>query len=235
MPTSSRCIASRRLRSSAESGSSSSSSRGRFASARASATRARWPPESCDGRQLAEAFQPHQRQHRRDPRRDLAPGHAVLTQAEGDIAGNIHVREQRDAVWNIMFTGRAKGRHGRDVLAVEQDAAPASGCSSPARQAQQRRLAAAGAAEQREQLALADGEVHAVERRRLAGETLAQAFQPQQRTRAGVRPRREGYDGHSARSDRSCCRRRPLRHASACSGRSKERASIRLRGGSGAS
>ena len=52
---SSSCICSRSLRSSAPSGSSSSSTFGRLTSARASATRWRWPPESWPGRRVAVA------------------------------------------------------------------------------------------------------------------------------------------------------------------------------------
>ena len=74
---SSLCICSRSLRSSAPSGSSSSSTCGWLISARASATRWRWPPESCAGPPLADAGQLHQRQQlvgapvraRRAPRR----------------------------------------------------------------------------------------------------------------------------------------------------------------------
>ena len=47
------CISRRSLRSRAPSGSSSSSTRGRLTSARASATRCRWPPESWWGRRSA--------------------------------------------------------------------------------------------------------------------------------------------------------------------------------------
>jgi len=50
MFTSSNCVASRRFLSSAESGSSNNNNLGRFASARARATRAFCPPESCAGR-----------------------------------------------------------------------------------------------------------------------------------------------------------------------------------------
>ena len=49
MLTSSNCVCSRSLRSSAPSGSSSNSSFGCFTSERASATRWRWPPESWCG------------------------------------------------------------------------------------------------------------------------------------------------------------------------------------------
>ena len=49
MLLSSSCISLRSLRSSAPSGSSSSSTRGMLTSARASATRCCWPPESCRG------------------------------------------------------------------------------------------------------------------------------------------------------------------------------------------
>jgi hypothetical protein len=49
------CISWRSFRSSAPSGSSSRSTFGRFTIARASATRWRWPPESCDGLRLPNA------------------------------------------------------------------------------------------------------------------------------------------------------------------------------------
>ncbi len=65
----------RSLRSSAPSGSSSSSTAGRLTSARASATRCCWPPESWRGLRFASARQPDELELVRD-----APAHLVLWQ-----------------------------------------------------------------------------------------------------------------------------------------------------------
>ena len=59
---SSSCICLRSCRSSAPSGSSSSRTAGRLTSARASATRCRWPPESCRGFALARS-EAHELEH----------------------------------------------------------------------------------------------------------------------------------------------------------------------------
>ena len=67
------CISSRSLRSSAPSGSSRSRTRGRFTSARASATRCRWPPESWPGLRLLVAVEADHRERLGDPRRRARP------------------------------------------------------------------------------------------------------------------------------------------------------------------
>ena len=154
-------VSSRSFRSSAASGSSSSSTRGRLASARASATRWRWPPESWSRLARAEAFELHQRQHLVDARRDLGLRQAVLLQAEGDVARDRQMREQRVALEHHVDRPPVR-RHAGDVLAVEQDAALV-GRLEAGEHAQQRGLAAAGRAEQREELALVDVERHAVD------------------------------------------------------------------------
>ena len=86
----------RSLRSSAPSGSSSSSTLGRMTSARASATRWRWPPESCAGLAVPELAEAHhvERLVRRAPRRS-AFGDLADHQPVGDVLGHRHVREQR--------------------------------------------------------------------------------------------------------------------------------------------
>ena len=75
--TSSKRVPSRSLRSSAASGSSSSRSLGRLTSARASATRWRWPPESCAGRRAPKPVEPHQGERLGDARGDLRLRHAL--------------------------------------------------------------------------------------------------------------------------------------------------------------
>src|SRR5207302_840737 len=83
----------------------------------------------------------------------------------------------------------------REIPTVEQDTAHIQRLES-GEQAQQRGLAAARGAEQREEFALENVERHAVDRGR-AGEPLAHALEPHQRPRGRVAPRRE----FSARSD----------------------------------
>ena len=71
---SSLCICSRSFRSSAPSGSSSSSTCGWLISARARATRWRWPPDSCAGRRSPTPGQLHQRQQLVGAARRARPG-----------------------------------------------------------------------------------------------------------------------------------------------------------------
>ena len=88
-----------------------------------------------------------------------------------------------------MLTGRRCGGTARDVLAVEQDAALVRRLEA-GEQAQQRGLAAAGRAEQREELALEDVERQAVDRGD-AAEALADGLEPHQRPRGRIGPGRE--------------------------------------------
>ena len=126
MPTSrwialsSTCICSRSLRSRAPSGSSSSSTLGRLTSARASATRWRWPPESWPGRRSSEALQPHRRQRLARPARRRAALPTLLTISPySTLSTHRHVREQRvvleDRV-DVAVERRAPG----DVAAAER-------------------------------------------------------------------------------------------------------------------
>ena len=106
MPTSrwiafsSTCISSRSLRSSAPSGSSSSSTRGRLTSARARATRCRWPPESWVGLRRSEALQPHRLQGRQG---------ALAALGLGDLASPA-ARTRRCPARSCAGTARSPGR-----------------------------------------------------------------------------------------------------------------------------
>ena len=126
MRLSSICSCLRRRRSSAPSGSSSSSARGRLTSARASATRCCWPPESWPGLRLAEAAELDELERLADARADLVLGDLLALEAEGDVALDAQVREQRvgleDRV-DVALVRRVVG----DVVAAEAARGPRSG------------------------------------------------------------------------------------------------------------
>src|SRR6185312_8091134 len=117
--------------------------------------------------------QPDELQHLLDlciPLRSAEPAHL---KPEADILGCGHVRKQRIGLKH--HAGRALvGRQVRDVLLVEQYTA-AGGRQEACDHAQRRGLAAAGRAEQRDQLALAHGEIEVVDRQRCT-ETFGELF-----------------------------------------------------------
>ena len=79
----------RTLASSAPNGSSSSSTFGSTASARASAMRWRWPPESWFGIAVLEALEVDQLDQLLDPLADLAVALAADLEAEGDVVVDV--------------------------------------------------------------------------------------------------------------------------------------------------
>ncbi len=148
--------------SSAESGSSSSSTDGCTASARASATRCCCPPDIWCGYDPPRVPQPDDA--------PAAPRHASGAPAaadlphpkpERDVLRRRHRREQRVGLEH--HAGVALGRgHPRDVLAADEHL-PGRGRVEAREQPQRRGLAAAGRAEQRQQLAGLQLEVEPVE------------------------------------------------------------------------
>ena len=151
---SSSCICLRSFRSSAPSGSSSSSTRGLFTSARASATRCCWPPESCRGLRLSSPSRPTSlRMSSTRPRTSLA-AHAAAAQAEGDVLEDRQVREERVRLEDRVHVALV-GRPAADRLVAEVDR-PLGRLLEAADHAQGRRLAAARGAEQREEAAALD-------------------------------------------------------------------------------
>ena len=94
----SRAISCRSAASRLDSGSSSSSSRGWIASARASATRCCWPPDSARGSRVGECFELDQPQHLGDARVDGGLAQAPHLQPERDVARDRQMREQRVAL-----------------------------------------------------------------------------------------------------------------------------------------
>ena len=103
MRSSSSCMCSRVISSSAPNGSSISSSAGRAASARAIATRCCMPPDSCHGRDAGEVGQPDQLEQLRRPRPPLCRcAHAVQFQRQLDVRRDRAPLEQRRTCWNAI-------------------------------------------------------------------------------------------------------------------------------------
>ena len=149
------CISRRSLRSSAASGSSSSSTVGRLTSARASATRCCWPPDSSqtgDRRSRAAA------RARASPRpaaelRPVGPRRA-LPQPVGDVGRDIEMREQRVVLEHHVHRPSV-GRHAQHRLATDAHVAGAR-LLEARDQAQRRGLAAARRPEKGEERAAPD-------------------------------------------------------------------------------
>ena len=129
----------RTLASSAPNGSSSSSTFGSTASARASATRWRWPPEICAGKRSPRPSSLTSRSRSRDARRRSPPSCACTLRdlhAEGDVLGDRHMREERVVLEDEADAAVAHRNVGR-VLVAEIDVAaigdirgrrPCAGC-----------------------------------------------------------------------------------------------------------
>src|SRR6476659_4417277 len=157
MRLSSTCIALRSLRSNAASGSSSSSTEGRLTSARARATRCRWPPDNALGLSLSRpvswtssSISPTRRVvsvfptlRRRSPNATFLPDRQVV--------------EERVALEDGVDVAPVRRQVG-DVLAVQRHFAIAR-VDEAADHPQCRGLTAPGRAEQREELARRDVEV----------------------------------------------------------------------------
>ena len=160
MRLSSICICRRSLRSSAPSGSSSSSTCGRLISARASATRCCWPPESWRGAALAEAAELHQLEHVADLLLDVLD--AASAQPEGDVLEDVQVREERVVLEDGV--DRPLVRRSRLMSCPPMVMVPLVGSSSPAIIRSVVVLPQPGRAEQGEERPLLDGQVEVVDR-----------------------------------------------------------------------
>ena len=151
----------RTLASRLDSGSSSSRSGGSIASARPSATRWRWPPDRFV---TLRSSSPERLSIRRSaPTRaaHLGARHAAQPQAVADIAEHGHVRPQRVGLEHHRDAALL-GREAGDVAAEEPDRAGRR-LLEAGDGAQQRGLAAAGGAEDRDEFARRDGEVDAAQ------------------------------------------------------------------------
>ena len=126
------CISSRSLRSSAPSGSSRSSTRGRLTSARASATRCRWPPDSWLGFALLVALEADHPQRFGDPgRRARRAGTLRTTSPYPTLSPTRHVREQRVVLEDRVDVAVERRDRGH-VLRRGAGSGPRSAARSPA-------------------------------------------------------------------------------------------------------
>ena len=133
----------------------------------------------------AQPVEAHERQHLADAAGDLRLVEPFPAQPIGDVVRDAHVREERVGLEHQVdrpLVGRQVG----DVGTVEQDAA-AIGTLESRQHPHQRGLAAAGGAEQREELARVERERHVIDRRDIA-EALGHALDAHQRNRPGVGP-----------------------------------------------
>ncbi len=127
-----------------------------------------------------EADEPNVLERGLDARLPLAGRRAGHLQRKRDVALDRHVREQRVALEHRAHRARF-GRAAGEVLAVEQDAARV-GKVEARDHPQQRRLAAAGRTEQREEFAGLDREADVVDGREVA-ETPRDTLYVEQRHR----------------------------------------------------
>ena len=150
-------ISSRRFASRADSGSSSSSTSGSMTMARASAMRCCCPPESSDGSFCSTPGRRTISRARRTRSPIAALAHAAVFQAEADVGGDCLVRKQGIVLEDETDVALVD-RHLVHAAAVDPDFARGR-VHQPGDGAQDRRLAAAGRPQQRDEGALVDGEV----------------------------------------------------------------------------
>ncbi len=145
--------------------------RGLITSARASATRCCWPPESSRGSRSARCGRRTSLKRILDLLAAFGRIQAAHLEPKADIVGRAHMRKQRVGLEH--HAGRALvGRQPGHVLLVEQHAA-ARRRQEARDHAQGRGLAAAGGPEQRHQLAFAHHEIQFIHGHRSA-EALGQ-------------------------------------------------------------
>ena len=131
MRRSSSCISSRSLASRFDSGSSSSSSSGLMTSARASATRWRWPPDIARGYRSARWERWTRSSASADAPLALGPADLPHFQSEADIFGDRHVREQRIGLENDPKAALAR-RDSAQLTTIQRDRPPEVVSSKPA-------------------------------------------------------------------------------------------------------
>jgi len=120
------------------------------------------PARELRGLALLEAAQPNELQDRAHPSLPLLFRQPLVLQPEGDVVGDVEVREERIALEHGVDAALVRG-DARDVAAVEDD--PSARRQLEARDhSQRRRLAAARRPEQGEELARRHVEVDPVDR-----------------------------------------------------------------------
>ena len=149
--------------SSADSGSSMRNTAGRTASARAMPTRCRMPPESCFGSAEAKSLKSRALERVGDAPLHLGRTELVVLQHERDVVAHAEPRQQREILEDegdlVQRVGR---RH-----AAQHDLAGRR-LQDAARDAEQRRFAAARRADDRDDLAFVRVQRDVLERREIA-------------------------------------------------------------------
>ena len=172
------------------------------------------------GPALAQLGDLEQIEHLADPLGAFLARHAVLFEPELHVLLHGHVREQGVGLEHHV-DGAGIGRDVGDIDPVDVDP-PAGGMLQSRQQAQQGRFAAAGAAQEREELALEDVQAHVVDRIDIA-EFLGDALDAHIGRRLGILPGFQlapfGGDGHGRRLLRGCPDRRCSPQRSALSRR----------------
>ena len=134
---------------------------GRRASARPIATRWRWPPESWRGLRCQKLLDAQHPRHLGDAALDLGARQAAVLEPEGQVLAHRHVRIEGIGLEHHGEPAIG-GSHVVDPLAVEHDVA-AGGPLKAGDDAQQGRLAAAGRADEDDELAMRHLEVDLVD------------------------------------------------------------------------
>ena len=169
----------RSLASRLESGSSMRKTFGSRTIARPRATRCRWPPESAFGlrsRYLVEAQDAGGLAH---PRIDLGLRHLPQLQPEGQVVVDAHVRVEGVALEDHRDVA-ILGGHVVDDLVADRELPVADRLKS-GDAAQRGRLAAAGGADQDQELAVGNLKVEVVDRDHVAGEALEHVIEGDRR------------------------------------------------------
>jgi hypothetical protein len=109
---------------------------------------------------VSERVEPHERQHPLHRRADLGPRTAQHLQPEGHVAGHREVREEGVGLEDRVGAPAVR-RQARDVLPADPHAPPVRRLEARD-EAQERGLAAARGAQEREELARANGQRHVV-------------------------------------------------------------------------
>ena len=177
--SSSSCSRSRVIASSAPNGSSISSTSASWASARARATRCRMPPDSSCGRLSPKPPSRTAPAARRSRRRRSARGTPLARSASSTLRPRRQPREQRGLLEH-------QRRPGRPTVSTWPD----GGRVQPGHQGQQRALAAAGRADQADELAVGHGQRHLVQGEHArAARSRRPCETPVSRTAGCARPR----------------------------------------------
>ncbi|MEI2706528.1 MAG: hypothetical protein V9E89_15040 [Ilumatobacteraceae bacterium] len=145
------------------------------------------PAAQLRGLAVAEPAEAHDVEHLGGAPAALGPGHSLDPQPVLHVALHRHVREQGVVLEHRVHVA-VVGRHTGHVLSLQQHGA-GGGQFEAGDHPQHRGLAASGWAEQREELALTDGDIHVVDRDHVA-ERLAQPDQLDRRPALGLGGRR---------------------------------------------